>query len=331
MSIIRVITNHLEIDNSIQINSASDNTSYYDPNYVDGYIFASTKNNSTRYHIRNLEYSGNSIWFHFRIHASQTAATTLSADTWVMFLDKYDRVIASVGKVDSGSNSVRLRVHGTSIITGVSSYSIPTGFSLIDIHYEQVGITANLSLYINGVLQETLTNTDIGNLQKCIHISGNPDAYAYSSTNKSKGRLSELIIADEDTRGLRVAKLKQSAPGTYNDFTGDVADLDTYTKEDFLNTDTVGQKVSWEPTAYLGAAGNVKYVGVSSMAQHHAGSPNSLCHFLRMGGVDYEGADIRTKFDGIIQQFWATNPETSDPWVTADLADIDEVGAKAAP
>jgi len=132
---------------------------------------------------------------------------------------------------------------------------------------------------------------------------------------------SQLIVTDNlSTLGWSVTGGAPSGAGDLSEWAGDpvvLADGDDSTR---VTSDGEGQRVSYEVTDYAGAnAGNI--VAVVQVADGYVseGGPNTLKHFLRIDGTNYDdpGEAIVGDFTPGITAVWFENPALVAPEANA--------------
>lgn len=143
--------------------------------------------------------------------------------------------------------------------------------------------------------------------------------------------ISEVIIADEDTRGLRLVPLDADAAGTHSDFTGDYTAFGSAYNDKGALGAANGDRESWSVEAYPGPSNpsGIHSVNVCAQAYHGASGPANLQGFLRVGGTDYDAASQAPDNGQHLNFSWTTNPADSNPWETTDLVTGVEAGVEA--
>lgn len=137
---------------------------------------------------------------------------------------------------------------------------------------------------------------------------------------------SEVLVSDQDTRNLSLARLTPTADGnTVNWDVGGVTNINEQTLDDLTvnSSGTVGQvqqyTVPAPPTGNYGIVG----VGYSARAQQGSfGGPGHLEFGARVGGVDYfdsGGVQLPVAL-GRVQQVLYTVPTTGNAFTRSDIA-----------
>lgn len=135
--------------------------------------------------------------------------------------------------------------------------------------------------------------------------------------------ISEMIVADEDTRGWGLTDLITYGAGDHSDWNGDVTTLTDQDNETGINTQTIGDKVSRKIATYTGPASSSIRAVVLATRVSAQGITGDVRQLLRSGTTDYPGANLGASSSlGYDLTEWVDNPETSVPWDTADLTDF---------
>lgn len=176
-------------------------------------------------------------------------------------------------------------------------------------------------LYVNGSLVATASTNAA--LPRPAFITWDWDNVF--NTGSGESYVSEIVATDnEQTLGWRVAKLTPGAAGVLTQWTGDVANLDDATRNTSVTSDIVGQRLDFAFSNYLGAptTNRIRGVFVKSNARRGPTGPNTLKHFLRRGGVNYDNA-ANHALDPVVNRIvisdFSVNPETGLAWNSADI------------
>jgi hypothetical protein len=198
----------------------------------------------------------------------------------------------------------------------ISGYNIPDGGSV------KIWFRNTLAFSISGV---TLATDGVSAITG-IRFSGMGSPLYDDPRNVWYNVWSEVIVSDEDTRGLDLATLVPVGLGNLDNWTtGTFTDINEVTLNDLTTntSDTAGQiqqyTVSPPPTGALG----VVAVAVSVRAQQGAISgPTQLDLGVRTGGSDYWGSDLPLPISKQhLQTMFDTNPDTGQAWTLAELSD----------
>ena len=214
-----------------------------------------------------------------------------------------------------------------SITDGVSTQTEPVNAPLpsnsdlsIDIKFEILLTEMKATMWIDGT-QVCVVSLQV-NQGNVLH----PDIMRICGAGLYQGNLptfSEIIIADGDTRNMRLNMLRPILPGAYSDWEGSILNLADDDNTSGMLSTTAGDKVSYELSAYTGSNVISGVISVTT-GSHGLNSPENLKHFLRKSAVDYVSADLpvaNTLSTQVVN--WIINPATSLPWTQSDLIDIE--------
>lgn len=268
-------------------------------------------------------HAGTDIWIHWEAYSSNIATAGSAADGrwWSMVFKAgtgswYVEANMSNGQVEY-RESINSNFSGPTVLTPINlpCYNNRLAF---DFHIMiDSGGNDIVEIYHGGVLYGTLD------------VPHRVDRFESMSINNwdSEGDIyySQFIVADESTIGMKHARMVPDSAGAHSQFDGDFNSVALPYDGQALSGNTIGHRESWNLGAYPGPASPA---GIRSVLQTtHASlgqsaAPGGYEHFLRVGGVDYDGAKIVPVpgVQGITE--WTTNPNTGLSWDTADLASL---------
>tara|TARA_R110000772_G_scaffold141883_1_gene251591 strand:- start:2522 stop:3553 length:1032 start_codon:yes stop_codon:yes gene_type:complete len=313
---------------------AGTSTNYLDPNYV-----THSMSNAGSYQDANIIHGatvGDSLWIHHNVTCITTTITSFRNNIDGYIWDARDVSGNLVARLDLIDNLFYLNVYGeTSNSINVSDLNTfrtaPNGTTLIlDIRIDVDGLDTTATIWNNNTLLTSVSTPNV------VPTVGKPTytQFTLSDTNSdSRYSVSEIIISDEETRGMRLAEFPISTSGNYTDWTGNVTDLFDNEDATYVISDTPGEKISGTIPAFLGATVDyeVKAVSISSRAWKSLDSSvTDLKHFIRIGAVDYELAETHTTTTEEKRAYHSTsilNPATTTAWTFSDLVNL-EAGIK---
>lgn len=257
-----------------------------------------------------------SLWMHFHIFNSNSAI-------WYKLGFRKSGTDAFIGMYyTSGTSSVRLyKYDGTTYTALVTSDITPftsSSSNIVDIQVSSYGSNGTINAFVNGQLACSYTG-DIAVLSQttldyaifeCPHSS-----YLYY--------LSEVIIADEDTRGMHLSTLIPNAAGDQNQWTGAYTDVDDLNVDDssMLYTDSASQNVQLG-LADLSADLNAKIIDVHihSRAAVSSGSTLDLKQGVKTNANIHLGSahTLDAGWDIYVDTF-SQNPQTVAEWTVSDI------------
>ena len=272
--------------------------------------------------------STDGFWLHFRKYQNDAAAASSTQHPVRIYGATGSLIAAILGANGEGLTYARLYASNGSYVDSSQSWTpygnnYADGFTMIiDIHvYNNESGKATMDVFINNALLWTLTNTGgyalgmkSANLMHCNTRAGTFSCY------------SELIVANFDTRNLRVGAYVPSADGTYTDGNGTYADIDeTSTDSAAITLGVIGDKQSYAVTRY----GNPSIGGILAVAVNGLVSSDGLRDLqagLRIGGVDYFSADLNLGLSpSATSVVWSAHPGTGGNLPQNPATDIEVI------
>ncbi len=204
------------------------------------------------------------------------------------------------------------------------SYSGST-LQTIDLYINGNSATGTAKLYVAGTLRATASSVDLS------AVTGITKVRSYCINNSTGFFLSQIVVANEPTIGMRLLTRYPNAAGATTDWTGGYTDVDeiVYDDADFVNSSTDGQVELFTQTGPAITGYTVRAVAVYARAKKGASGPSNLQLALRSGGTTYfsgsKALDVGYSAYGNI---WETNPATAAAWVNTAI-DALQPGVKA--
>lgn len=253
-------------------------------------------------------------WFHFRAgntswHVNENNPIAEITD------DNGDRIfmLSFRNRTTEGYYSY-LTVDGSSY-TNVRYIPYPNNQArTYDIQLKFTALQAEIRVYVNEILLETMIYA-IGSWKA-------PKNILFGGSWGASGLMyvSEIIIADGDTRNARLDLLRPVAVGAYGNWDGPVASLSDDDPTTGMTTTSPDQYQSTVLTPYTGA-NNISNIVQITTSVRGINSPTQLQHLIRMSAVDYLTTSFDVPFSKDYQiTDWQENPATSLPWDASDLA-----------
>lgn len=271
------------------------------------------------------------IWVHFQEYFSTT-----NASTNVPLITLYNASDVGVLRVFQVSGTSRkLQYWNGSAWTDIgSAYTQTSGSRVtIDIRCKIADSGGEFSLYVDTVLKATMTgDTNV--------FAGSEVTYAEMapthSTNAANQGWSQFIIADSDTRQMRLATLRPDGAGSSSDWTGTYADVDDqgyYTDSDYITSNTANQVDMFTLSDLSTAAQALEplAVVVTGRARHGTSGPQNIQIGLHAGSTDYFAANepsLGSSFNNLTQRIWDQNPDTTAAWTVSDIQSL-QAGVKS--
>jgi hypothetical protein len=315
---------YLDIDYNITTAIDANN---FDSNYVTHSFYPTGDGDYIEYTVEHPQPAGDELWIHFNF---KYGSTNGDDDGYLLYV--YDANDNPVLWIDTSNSNLIAYVYGEATSSGQDWNAMKgSTWRTIDIRLTVDGLITKAQLFVNNVLQTGLETVNV------VPTVGKPVKTVFNMTDmsgSSEGYISEIIIADEETRGMRLAEFSLTTAGTYSQF--DSGDLTTSFDNDdttYTSSNTALQKTSGTIGAYSGSTTNyeIREVIVKSRGWKTPNSSiNDFRHFVRIGGTDYENATLHT-IDGDKKQSYnsgyTVNPATAVAWTFSDLVGL-EAGLK---
>lgn len=231
--------------------------------------------------------------------------TTTETDTWKLWHD------IGAGWVQIGSSF---------------SADISVG-QTVDLNYPCNSASANVRLFLSGTerLSATVVTTAVAQLNKARW-------HATSSAFAVRTNISEVVIADESTIGMRVMTMYPSGAGADNAWVGAYTDIDeaVYSDADVVTSATANEVKTFAGTTIGSLTGlNIRAVCVTARARRGVTGPQNLQLCIRSGVTNYFSATKTLDVAyGNIFNVWETDPNTAVAWTAANAAAI-QFGVKS--
>jgi hypothetical protein len=270
---------------------------------------------------------GNETWYHFR-WSPEDESNTLNYDTDICYFrdangDSVGGIEVINGRLRAFSDADTRQVSNQFLWSNGAQYSI-------DVHVVRNGTTdITVNWYINSAPQTSCVSSNSGNRL-------NPEVIEFVHfDNNAQGQyvVSEGLIMDEDTRGLRVRELRPQSFGVDVQWLGSVADVVDNDLGTGVSTDVNGNRTSFGVSnlEFVQPGDIVNRVVAQSYAQRGASGLTRFNHYYTFPGdvAKYDEGDIALFEAG---DWYITeslvNPKTTLPWVATDLTGI-QLGLRA--
>lgn len=266
--------------------------------------------------------TGDSTWFHMRVYAN---SLSYNGDTALLNGYADDGTLLFQVRKKSSSYDYTLRAQifdGGTSITGDSTINLTRAkVGFVDVEYIVTPLKIELKLHVNGT--QSLT----------ILLNSNPNSFtapnafslgcAFTEDLNDIQHVSEIIVADGDTRNARLDLLRPLAAGAYENWQGNLAALADDDPTTGMTTIAPAERQTVTLSPYSGAE-NISNLVIVSQTTRGQNSPTGLRHTIRLSGVDYDSDLIPVDFP---LQYNITdfeiNPATSLPWEGGDLSLIE--------
>lgn len=276
------------------------------------HTFSATGN----YAIAELSDAVSEVYFSY--YAKYHFDTNASTHIMVGMLDAADNDLAGLW----GDKQFAINVG-----SGLVDQGSPVAFAMdtllrFDWYYLQDNTAGRLRCHINGVNVFDYTGDTIGgSLGQVAKIK-----FQSMGTNSDNwGRYSGVIVADTDTRAMRLVQRLPTGNGANTAWTGDYTSIDEtgVNNSDFLTSASVNDKETFTyadmPSEFANSP--IAAVVISGRMQGSLTSPTALRGLMRVGSTDYEEdvANPMTTSYGPTQIIFPLNPATLAEWTASDI------------
>lgn len=260
----------------------------------------------------------------FYVHFDLNRATSSPTTTTGLALSAAG---TDVFRIQTNNTTLQMQVLLLGVWTNVGTAVSYDGTTLqtIDLYIDGNSATGTAKLYIAGTLRLTVASTDLSPVASITAVR------SYGINTASGHNISQVIIADEPTIGMRLATYYPSGAGATGDWTGDYTSVDeaVLNDADFIYSGTNGQVELFTGTGPALTGYVVRAVGVYARAKKGASGPSNLQLAIRVNGTTYTSSskalDVGYSAYGNI---WSQNPDTTADWLVSQISSV-QFGVKA--
>lgn len=281
-------------------------------------------------------------WIHYRLCVPTIAnIASLNGQLWKLYSQGFSTaqpLFQLDYDTNSGTTSVALGYgvieywDGAVLVEGNAETT--TGLAVttqhnIDIHFKMDNTVGYIVQYVDGAevcrFDGDTIRTAATTLDRVEFCSPFPSV---------TGTASEIIIADEDTRGMRVVSLAPTGNGANTAWTGAFGDVD---ETGLGDADYITSAAANDIETYVigdiagGLAGyDVLAVVASARARKGTTGPLNLQGAVRISTTNYFSANVSGLDTGYgpVQAIWTQSPATSSNWTQAEVNGL-ELGLKS--
>lgn len=273
---------------------------------------------------RSLPFAGGAVtscWLHANVLANPSGVGT-RAPLIGLGLNSTAFIALYVG-IDT-VNGLKLALYSYDGTTA-TKLAAETGASIngvlcpIDMQVINYGASATVNVYYNGNLVISFTgNVAVSGVTAldCVCIPGGSGFFAFTYT-------SEYIVADADTRAMRLLTMAPNAAGDTNNWTNGYTNINPVTINDanviFVNT--TGQDFQANLIDLPAGLFSVNAVKVAARAEVTAGAtPTGLKLGVKTGGtINVDGGHSLSAGFATYERLMNTNPVTTNPWLASEM------------
>jgi len=284
-------------------------------------------------------FSSASADFWFSVQYSLPSTSTTANAQWFGF---YDGANIRLG-IEGTGNLSEIRVFKrdttptkTTLATATGSLCRANTRCKLDCHIVYA-VSGSVDCYNNGTSILTYSGDTTTNSATTLS-----KMYVANLTSSTSSRYSEIIVADADTRSMRMYTCAPNAAGATQNWTGSASNVNPTTVNDanFNYTTTNNDLSQWTPqsaTCTISTSGTTSVVDVRSSIRLARGTtgPQSARHSLHSNSADSDnGSDLTlsTSFGNFTYDWGGTNPNNgAAPWAAADINSGFSFGVKSRP
>jgi hypothetical protein len=277
-----------------------------------------------------LYYNGDDIIYSFPCMTTICVGFAIYSDSFGT-----DATILTIGNDNCSHANCLLRVNGNTLYIntgGVIYYPsgslVPSVWNYIECRLLASDTVGECEVRLNGatVLDETGIDTNYsisyGERICQIGISGDPGPFA------GYVYIDDVYITTGEFLGpIKIYSFLPTSNGTHTDFTplsgSNYENVDEAAPDDdtsYNTGDDLGEKDTYNLTV-SGVTGSIKGVGVRYFASKTSPLAIHTKAITRVSSTDYQGSKtaVPTEGYGVYHDYWAVNPDTSNPWTVSDV------------
>lgn len=267
--------------------------------------------------------TGDTTWYHFMWRIT----TNLSSGDDGDMMKIYDSDGQQIFEFEVNNGIWQGQVLNGITTHTVTGANVPTIKTRMDIKIVVDATDITCSVYVDGDPSPMTVST--------LPVNNRVQPARFVLTQQDVNRptyISELYVAEYDTRNTRPVRQIPNAVGNYTEWNGAYSEIGDDNLATFISSASGGQKLTANITAYRGPASpsGIKEVIIKTQASKSASGPSDVRTMVRIGGVDYFGPNLNTPLDdaGVTYTPFVNNPDTAVPWTTGDI-DTTEFGVES--
>jgi len=268
------------------------------------------------------------IWLSFYM---RWTATSGSAKPGIQFKSGTTELFNFNGQGNSGIGALSYH-NGTSMQIAVVTGGDYNGLHRVDINIKMADTGGVFKVYRDGVLDLDLTSITEDTIRTAATTLNRITINTFSLSNTV---YSSIILANEDTRGMRLTQQLPTGAGATSQWGGTYASIDEtgINDTDSISTSVIGDVSTFSfpaiPTDFNSSAWVVKAVAAGLRATATPEGDIDVAGVVRTASTNYETAalDIPPSYIGK-QAIWEVNPNTTAAWTYSDASGA-QIGVKA--
>lgn len=277
--------------------------------------------------------AGTEGWLHLELYL-ETIDTTGDFDTVALVDSSTGNPVMTL---NGNNGNLALEYNNGAGFTRVELSNPIGGDSLvtIDMHWIIADVSGEFTVYVNGIEEATFSGdtlqTGFTTIDQLV-LSGGDNA----TSGSPQVYFSQIIVADEDTRGWKLAEIDPTgASATNTAWTGDHLDVDNIGIDDgtLIDSNAIDEVETFtcSDLSAAGAALDVIALIVGFRAQKGSTGPQNLQGAIRTNSLNFFSSSVSglaTSAFNPFQAIWETNPDTAVAWTPTEI-DAIEIGVKS--
>lgn len=308
MSILRVVANPADIGGGGYIWSTT--PSRFDNTRVEGALSVVMGQSIIVPHAPR-----STTWYHFRLNMAY-------GSNGAAFFEVRDpnSVVTAQLTVSGGPTIRAVAIGGGGTVNGPTIPISNNSNLSIDLQVI-VGATVVVNLYLNGAFVSSTTAANASGT-----VRGQSASFILTSFGGYEPYFSEGLVADEDTRGMRVRELRPRSFGLFQEWDGTISNIRDTDLSTGLSVEDANRRVSFGVTNLenIETGDIINRVVAQSYAQRGEAGLTQFNHFFRhRDGTVTDGAAQALDVTGqyFIEDF-LINPKTALPWTPEDFRSL---------
>ena len=300
----------------------------FDSNYTDSSILAQWATNQGNGHRIGWQAGVQAeVWFHANVY--NWGSTVNDDGPCLMFYGDTGDMIGGIYTGTGTNNGRRVTsAAGASAAQVGSTYTQSNSLGLIDVHVEyDLASSGNIVVtnYWNGTIVGSASTTAITS-----NSSTGIDHIMVGGWDHDSFYMSEIIVSDSDTRGMRLGQMTPDGAGNYSAWENAGTDIGFSKNFTGISSAVAADRESWSLSSYSGPASPTTIHAVVNQVYGTPGNsgPSQVDSFLRISSTDYDSGALTPEAMKACTYEWTTNPNTAGAWATTDFAAL-EAGVEA--
>ncbi len=248
-------------------------------------------------------------WYHYRM-----AVASSFANYTIKIFTVRDVAGNELALIKVYNSFMQASANGDTVVVGVSGGpALLAGATImVDVKITVTTTDVSIGVYANSALVTSATAANTGG-------KGVASSFGFMNIGGWDYYVSEVIIADADTRGLRLTRLNPTAVGNYTQWAGGFSELGDDSLTTAAVSGTVGNRVSSVLATYSGSD-VISSVVASIRGSLSVGAVGGVSNSLRIGTTDYDGVVIPlAPASAPYATEWTADPSDSAAWTAAKV------------